>query len=206
MWLTICLAFMRPPDFWNQTDLLSRLSVAVLAPAGQLYGASVAWRARFASPLRTKAKVVCVGNLTAGGTGKTPVAITIATELRASGFNVWCLSRGYGGRLRGPVVVDIAHHSASETGDEPLLLARAAPTVVSRDRRAGALLAQQRGAEIIVMDDGHQNFDLAKDLSLVVVDARTPFGNGRMLPAGPLREPVEQGLGRADAVVLVGDG
>jgi tetraacyldisaccharide 4'-kinase len=197
---------MRPPDFWTRTDLPSRLSVAALTPLGSLYGASVALRARFANPLRTRARIVCVGNLTAGGTGKTPVAVAIATELRARGSNVWFLSRGYGGRLRGPVVVEIGRHAATETGDEPLLLARAAPTVVSRDRRAGAVLAEQHGAEIIVMDDGHQNFELAKDLSLVVIDARKPFGNGRMLPAGPMREPARQGLARADAVALIGDG
>src|SRR5579864_634194 len=155
-------AFMRPPDFWTGTDLLSRLSVAALTPLGAVYGASVAWRARFAKPLRTQAKVVCVGSLTAGGAGKTPVAIAVATEFRSRGFNVWFLSRGYGGQLRGPVVVEVGRHSATETGDEPLLLARAAPTVISRDRRAGAVLAQQHGAEIIVMDDGHQNFQLAK--------------------------------------------
>jgi tetraacyldisaccharide 4'-kinase len=195
---------MRQPDFWIRTDLLSRFSVAALTPVGRLYGVSVAWRARFTKPLRTRARIVCVGNLTAGGTGKTPVAIAIATELRARGSNVWCLSRGFGGHVKGPVVVEVGRHTAAETGDEPLLLARAAPTVVSRDRRAGALLAEQRGAEIIVMDDGHQNFDLAKDLSLVVMDGRAPFGNGRMLPAGPLREPADQGLARADAVVLVG--
>lgn len=186
--------------------MLSKLSVAALTPLGSLYGASVAMRARFARPFRTKARIVCVGNLTAGGTGKTPVAIAIATELVARGFNVWFLSRGYGGQLRGPAVVEVVRHSAAETGDEPLLLAGAAPTVVSRDKRAGAKLAEQHGAEIIVMDDGHQNFELAKDLSLVVIDAQKPFGNGRMLPAGPMREPVRQGLARADAVVLVGDG
>ncbi len=179
--------------------------MSALAPIGLFYGASVAWRARFTRSFRTRAKIVCVGNLTVGGTGKTPVAITIASELRAHGFNVWCLSRGYGGQVRGPIVVEIGRHSAIETGDEPLLLSKAAPTVVSRDRRAGALLAQERGADIIVMDDGHQNFDLVKDLSLVVMDARTPIGNGHILPAGPLREPVDQGLARADAIVCIGD-
>src|SRR5215831_9850477 len=116
----ICLALMRPPDFWTRTDLLSRFSVAALAPIGVLYGASVGWRARFAKPARMQAKIVCVGNLTVGGTGKTPVAIAIVTELRAHGFNVWCLSRGYGGCLKGPVVVEVGRHSAIETGDEPL--------------------------------------------------------------------------------------
>src|SRR5215472_11207393 len=127
---------MRSPGLATRTDLISRLSVAALAPIGSLYGASVAWRAVHAKPLRTTAKIVCVGNLTAGGTGKTPIAIAITSELRARGFNVWCLSRGYGGRLSGPIVVEAGRHSAVETGDEPLLLARVAPTVVSRDRRA----------------------------------------------------------------------
>ena len=197
---------MRAPEFWSRDDAVSRIAAAALAPIGLLYGASVAWRSRLARPYRPTARVVCVGNLTAGGTGKTPVAIAVAKALESRGLKAVFLSRGYGGREPGPLLVDPARHDASDVGDEPLLLARHAPVIVSRDRRAGAVLADKHGAEIIVMDDGHQNFSLEKDLSFVVIDAANPFDNGRMIPAGPLREPVAQGLARADAVVALGQG
>jgi tetraacyldisaccharide 4'-kinase len=196
---------MRAPEFWDRRDRRSRLAVAALAPIGWIYSASVAWKAHSATPYRPNIPVLCVGNLTAGGTGKTPVAIAIAHALGARGRQPFFLSRGYGGKLRGPVLVAPEHH-AGDVGDEPLLLAAAGPVVVSRNRGEGAKLAIEHGADVIVMDDGHQNFTLAKDLSLVVVDAEQQFGNGFILPAGPLREFVNQGLARADAVVVVGDG
>ncbi|HXS06645.1 MAG TPA: tetraacyldisaccharide 4'-kinase [Rhizomicrobium sp.] len=192
---------MRAPEFWQRRGFAS----ALLAPLGALYGASVAWKAQHARPYRAKARVLCVGNLTAGGSGKTPVAIAIGAHLKAKGRRVFFLTRGYGGSLAGPLQVQ-AGHKAADVGDEALLLAQTAPTVVARDRAAGATLAEKSGAEIIVMDDGHQNFSLAKDLSLVVVDGETGFGNGRMIPAGPLREPVRQGLARADLVVIMNGG
>jgi tetraacyldisaccharide 4'-kinase len=190
---------MRAPDFWRRRTPLARL----LAPLGTLYGASVAFKARHARPLEPGIPVVCVGNLTAGGSGKTPVAIAVAEMLRAQGHRPYFLTRGYGGSEPGPALASRGH-SADVMGDEALLLARTAPTIVARDRAAGAKLAREKGASIIVMDDGHQNFGLRKTLSLVVVDAETGFGNGYQIPAGPLREPVAQGLARADAVVLVG--
>ena len=197
---------MRPPDIWLREDFAARAVVAALAPIGWLYGASVALKHRHASPYRPKARVVCVGNVTAGGSGKTPVAMAVARALIARGTDITFLSRGYGGTSEGPRLVDASRDSAREVGDEPLLLAAVAPTIVSRNRRAGAMLADAHSAQAIVMDDGYQNFSLAKDLSLVVVDAASGFGNGRVLPAGPLREPVEQAVSRADAVVLVGAG
>ncbi|HEY5346784.1 MAG TPA: tetraacyldisaccharide 4'-kinase [Rhizomicrobium sp.] len=190
---------MRAPEFWGRDGAPARL----LAPLGFIHGASVAWKARHTNPLRVGARVICVGNLTAGGSGKTPVAIAIAGLLM--GQKVLFLTRGYGGRLAGPRRVE-PDDSAAEVGDEALLLACAAPTIMAKDRRAGALAAIAEGARIIVMDDGHQNFLLEKDLSLVVVDGETGFGNGRVIPAGPLREPVAQGLARADAVVVMGPG
>ena len=150
--------------------------------------------------------MLCVGNLTAGGSGKTPIAITLARILTARQHKITFLTRGYRGRLSGPIVVDPTRHNAHDVGDEALLLAAVAPTIVSRDRARGAELADTLGASVIVMDDGFQNFQLAKDVSFVVVDSETGFGNGRLIPAGPLREPVEQGLARADAVVLLGEG
>jgi len=197
---------MRAPEFWERDDRFSRILTAILTPIGWLYGASVAWRARNGRRFRAHAKVICVGNLTAGGSGKTPIAIAVAQALAAQGLKVMFLSRGYGGRARGPMLVDADMHDAADVGDEPLLLAAAAQVIVARDRHEGAEFADSFAPDVIVMDDGHQNFALEKDLSLVVIDAATGFGNGRMLPAGPLREPVAQGLKRADAVILVGDG
>ena len=192
---------MRAPDFWQKRTLWARL----LAPLGALYGFSVALKARLANPFDPGIPVICVGNLTAGGSGKTPIALAIADMLRAVGHKPYFLTRGYGGSEHGPALASRGH-SADVVGDEALLLARAAPTIVARDRAAGARLAKEKGATVLVMDDGHQNFTLRKNLSLVVVDAQTGFGNGFQIPAGPLREPVAQGLARADAVVLVGEG
>ena len=192
---------MRAPDFWRKRGVPARL----LAPLGMLYGLSVALKARTAKPFDPGIPVICVGNLTAGGSGKTPVAIALAEMLRARGHRPYFLTRGYGGSERGPALASRGH-SAAVMGDEALLLARSAPTIVARDRAAGARLAKEKGATVLVMDDGHQNFSLRKSLSLVVVDAEAGFGNGFQIPAGPLREPVRQGLARADAVVLMGEG
>ena len=193
---------MRAPDFWNKQGFLP----ALLSPLGELYGFSVRSKQRSATPFRPKARVLCVGNLTAGGSGKTPIAIACARMLAARGLKPVFLTRGYGGKLHGPIVVTAGHHHAADVGDEPLLLAAHAPTIVSRDRAAGAALADSLAADAIIMDDGFQNFQIAKDVSLLVVDASSGFGNGRMIPAGPLREPIAQGLSRADGVVVVGEG
>jgi len=189
---------MRAPDFWKRRGVAARL----LAPLGALYGASVAWKARHSRSARAKARVICVGNLTAGGSGKTPVALAIGAHLQADGKRIFFLTRGYGGSEAGPLRVT-EESTAQQVGDEALLLNACAPTIVARDRAAGAALAAAEGAEIIVMDDGHQNFGLTKDLSLVVVDGEAGFGNGLIIPAGPLREPVTQGLSRADAVIVM---
>lgn len=196
---------MRAPEFWTGKTPAAKICAAVLAPLGALYGISITLRAARTRPYRPRAQVLCVGNLTAGGAGKTPAAITIAGRLAHVGKLVF-LTRGYGGRLSGPVVVDSGRHSAADTGDEALLLARHAPTIVARNRALGAQMADELGAEFIVMDDGFQNFQIAKDLAIVVVDAAAGFGNGKVIPAGPLREPVDSGLKRADAIVLAGDG
>jgi tetraacyldisaccharide 4'-kinase len=197
---------MRDPEFWQERDGTARLATALLSPIGALYGASVAWKRDHARPYRARAKVVCVGNLTVGGSGKTPIAISIAQRLLRRGLKTLFLSRGYGGKERGPIFVNPAHDIAEQIGDEPLLLARAAPTVVARNREHGAQMADAAHADVILMDDGHQNFALEKDLSIVVVDAESGFGNGRIVPAGPLRESIAQGLNRADAVILSGKG
>jgi tetraacyldisaccharide 4'-kinase len=162
---------------------------------------------RFAriEPCRSRLPVICIGNFTAGGGGKTPTAIAIAALLAELGARPAFLTRGYGGASKGPVLV-AKGQSAEEVGDEPLLLAEVAPTVVSADRPAGANAIEATGATIIVMDDGFQNPSLAKDLSLVVVDATVGLGNGLIMPAGPLRAPLAAQISRADALVVIGDG
>lgn len=192
---------MRAPDFWHiKGTLTSRL----LGPLGRLYAGAGRWRARTTKPLKLPVPVICIGNIIAGGAGKTPVSVAVARQCRALGFTPHFLTRGYGGKLAGPVRVDPLRHSAGEVGDEALLLAATAPTWVSRRRPPGAQAAVADGADVIIMDDGHQNPSLVKDLSLIVVDGAYGFGNGRVIPAGPLREPVEEGLARADGVVILG--
>ncbi len=191
---------MREPRFWWRR---AGIAAVLLAPLAGVYGA-VAARRLVRSGLRASVPVICIGNPTAGGAGKTPVALTVARLLRAGGESPVFLSRGYGGRQPGPVLVDPSRHRAFDVGDEPFLLARAAPTVVARDRARGAQAAAAAGASVIVMDDGFQNPALIKDFSVLVVDARRGVGNGRVIPAGPLRAPLDGQLDRAQALIVVG--
>ena len=193
---------MREPAFWWRT---AGLASALLAPAAALYGAAAARRmARRGA--RADVPVICAGNFTLGGAGKTPATIMLAKMLAEAGERPFCLSRGYGGSEAGPKRVDADTDSAAQVGDEALLLAQAAPTIVSRDRVAGAALAKAQGASVVVMDDGLQNSSLAKDFTLAVIDARRGIGNGRVFPAGPLRAPLEAQLARCDALLVVGEG
>ncbi len=193
---------MREPAFWRRPGALAGW---LLAPLGAVYGAIAAWR--MAQPgAAAGVPVLCIGNLTVGGAGKTPAAMAVAQLLQQAGKRPFVLSRGYGGRLAGPTQVDAQAHGAADTGDEPLLLARVAPTVVARDRVAGAQAARSAGADVIVMDDGFQNSSLKKDLSLVVVDGRGGIGNGHVFPAGPLRAPVAAQLAHASALLVIGEG
>jgi tetraacyldisaccharide 4'-kinase len=189
------------PEFWARRGLVSSL----LQPLAWAYAAAGAARRQWTRSARAALPVICVGNLVAGGAGKTPVVLSLARRLRAEGQVVHIVSRGYGGRLAGPVAVDPLRQDAGDVGDEALLLAEAAPTWVARDRVAAAERARADGASLLLLDDGFQNPGLAKDLSLIVVDGRFGVGNGRVLPAGPLREPLAAGLARADAVVLIGE-
>ncbi len=156
------------------------------------------------SAWRAPIPVICVGNLTVGGAGKTPTALALGRRLAGWGLDLAFLTRGYGGRATGPLKVDPTRHDAGLVGDEPLLLAEVAPTWIARVRRRGAEAAIVEGADVIIMDDGLQNASLVKDLSFVIVDGPAGFGNGRVLPAGPLRESIDDGLARASAVILIG--
>ncbi|WP_300532255.1 tetraacyldisaccharide 4'-kinase [Maricaulis sp.] len=196
---------MKAPAFWTVSEgrEAAPLVRALLSPLAAIYAWAGARRLRTAPSRQLPVPVICVGNLTLGGTGKTPVAQYLLQRLKTLGAAPFALSRGYGGSEKGPLRVDPAHHGAAEVGDEPLLLAQAAAAIISRDRPAGGELAVSEGASVIVMDDGHQNPSLAKTLSILVVDGQTGWGNGRVFPAGPLREPVAAGLSRADAVIVM---
>jgi tetraacyldisaccharide 4'-kinase len=196
---------MQAPAFWWQvkTEPVARL----LTPLASLYGWTAARRLRKAGA-RLPLPVICIGNFVAGGAGKTPLALTLGRHLVALGERPYFLSRGYrsAAENRGPVVVDPARHSAADVGDEPLLLARVAPTIVGADRVAGGHLAHCLGATLLILDDGLQNPAVEKDLCLVVVDGRTGIGNGLCLPAGPLRAPLAAQMGLASAVIVIGQG
>jgi tetraacyldisaccharide 4'-kinase len=189
---------MRDPAFWWAER---SAAAALLAPVGSCYGAIAAQRMAQQGE-RAPVPVVCVGNFTVGGAGKTPTAIALARLVQTLGHLPFFLSRGYGGRAKGPVRVE--HQGADEVGDEPLLLSRVAPTIVARHRPAGARMAAEGGADVIIMDDGLQNPSLAKDLAIAVLDGRRGIGNGRTFPAGPLRAPLEAQFDHVHAILLVG--
>jgi tetraacyldisaccharide 4'-kinase len=191
---------MREPAFWWRK---AGLAAGLLAPLAAFYGAIAAQRMRRPGA-RAGVPILCVGNFTLGGAGKTPTAIALAHMLASAGERVFCLSRGYGGSLAGPRRVDARADHAAQVGDEALILARTAPTIIARDRVAGAAAAQAQGASVVVMDDGLQNGTLAKDFTLAVVDGRRGIGNGCVFPAGPLRAPLRAQIERCDALLVVG--
>lgn len=193
------------PRWWYGSGRGARLAERLLLPFGEVVGVMAERRFKTAVPYRAGLPVICVGNFTAGGTGKTPLSRFLIDALARRGLAVACLTRGYGGALAGPVWVDAAHHTAREVGDEPLLIAQSARVMVARDRRAGLeAIAAEGGVQAVIMDDGLQNPSLAKDLTLAVVDARRGFGNGRVIPSGPLRARLGFQLGLVDGIVVMG--
>ena len=196
---------MRPPGFWF--DQRPGMAARLLSPLSWLWQLGGRIKERRSVPYRAHRPVICVGNVNLGGTGKTPVAIELGRALAATGAHPHFISRGYGGALTAQTTrVDLDRHSARDVGDEPLLLARTAPTWVGADRVTSAQAAIADGASHLILDDGFQNNSLIKDQSFLVVDSAVGFGNGCVIPAGPLREPIDDALSRANAVVLLGDG
>jgi tetraacyldisaccharide 4'-kinase len=193
---------MREPAFWHRPS--SWISL-LLTPLGAFYGLVAGYRLQ-REGFDAGVPVMCVGNYHVGGAGKTPMVLALTKVLRDLGETPVVLSRGYGGRLRGPISVDPERHVAEDVGDEPLMLARTVPVVVARERIEGVALARSQGATVILMDDGFQNPAIAKDASLIVVDGDRGLGNGRVFPAGPLRAPLSPQLDRTDALIVIGTG
>lgn len=203
---------MREPRFWSrEVDPKSREAAPLLrfllTPFAFAYAEVTRRKIRAAEPVKVAAKVICIGNLTAGGVGKSPVVAGLRKRLQSRrSLRVATLSRGYKGRLKGPLRVDPDIHTAADVGDEPLMLAQSGESWIGADRAAAGEAMSADGVDIILMDDGHQNPGLAKDLTFIVVDATAGFGNGYVIPKGPLREGVSEGLTRADAIIVMGDG
>ena len=202
---------MKAPYFWSAgLDPKSReaapLTRLLLTPLSMAYLWGLRRKLAAASPETAPVPVICIGNLTAGGAGKTPVTEAIRNRINAAGARAASLSRGHGGAERGPLKVDLTRHASRDVGDEPLLLAQSGEAWIGRERPDAARAMAEDGVQAIIMDDGHQNPSLNKDLTLIVIDAGAPFGNREILPRGPLREKVPDGLARAQGVVLMGDG
>ena len=192
---------MRAPKFWSNKD--SPVGI-FLDPIGSLYGGITALRLKVTSSVTAPIPVICVGNISVGGTGKSPIAANLAEKLRSMGRRPAILTGGYGGQLKGPLRVDPNIHSVADVGDEALVHSRLIPTWVSRRRAKAITAALDEEIDVLIMDDGHQHASLDKTLSILVIDGNVGFGNGRMIPAGPLRESPQSGLARTDAVVLIG--
>jgi tetraacyldisaccharide 4'-kinase len=193
---------MKAPSFWYKDP---GLLAGLLLPLTFIYKFLTLLKRATSKPYRATVPVICIGNLTVGGTGKTPTVIALAQRLITQGYNPSIVSRGYGGSQKGPLKVNEQIHKFNDVGDEPLLLSSIAPTWVAKNRRLGIIAAVKQGANIILLDDGFQNKKIYKDISIVTVDAYRGFGNGLLLPAGPLREPIYSGLSTANFLISIGD-
>lgn len=188
-------------EFWKKKR--SFLSICFI-PISWLYILGFIINKQIKYPKKIGIPVICLGNLTVGGSGKTPISLSLGDLLKKHGYNPFFLTRGYKGKIKG-IKVDREHHKAQEVGDEAILLSKIAPTIVDRNRYKGALKAISYGSDIIIMDDGFQNYDLCKDKSFLVFDGTYGIGNGRILPSGPLRECFREGLSRASGIIIVGE-
>ncbi len=195
---------MREPWFWRSHSITAKTIAVGLRPFSALYDFGQRLRQHMTTPTPAPVPIICIGNATLGGVGKTPFSIALYELLQEDGAEVQFLTRGYGGTEPGPIKADPATHSAAQIGDEPLLLARKGTTWIARDRRIGAQAAAQDGADIIIMDDGFQNPTLQKTVSILLISADDPDGNGLVFPAGPLREPIGRAQSRADIIIYVG--
>lgn len=191
---------MRAPKFWESNGLIP----FSLKPLSYVWQVAACLRHLTTKPYSAPMPVLCIGNVVAGGAGKTPVALDLLQRLRQRGHTPWALTRGYGGQQPGPLLIDRQHHTATDVGDEALLLAEVAPTLVARNRPDGARLAAAHSAPALILDDGLQNPSLAKDLSLLVIDGAYGIGNGQIMPAGPLRESLSSAIDRCHAVIMIG--
>lgn len=195
---------MKEPAFWRLPPHRFSLASRALSVLSPLYAAATRKKVN-ETGYRAQVPVICVGNINAGGTGKTPTVIAMVQRLLDRGYTPHVVSRGYGGKLVGPLSVDPSKHSAADVGDEPLLIAAFVPVTVAKNRAAGVQHAEHLGADVIVLDDGLQHGKVARDANIIVVDATRGFGNGRVIPAGPLREPVATGMARGDVLISIGN-
>ena len=190
------------PAFWNKKNSVWK---TLLTPASCLYNLAYSIKSANAEPYNSQIPVICVGNVTVGGSGKTPVVQSLIQLVKDNHIatSPFILSRGYGGTKDLHQVLE--DDTFLDVGDEPVLLLKSAPVFISSNRAAGAKMIVQQGADLIIMDDGFQNFTLKKDLSLLVVDGTAGFGNQALLPAGPLREPLEKAFERTNAIIIMND-
>lgn len=199
---------LKTPSFWYRPlQIPPTRTEKILSPLSRLYDIAYRFHHNIKNPKKAQIPVLCVGNITAGGTGKTPTAIALLDTLRERKIakNPYFLIRGYGGAEIGPLLVDLNEHTSWDVGDEALILAKYAPTIIGGNRAASAALAHEHGADAVILDDGLQNPGIQKDVKLVVINGEMGFGNQRVMPAGPLRQSLHEGLKMADGFILIGD-